>query len=351
MTSRATFICGGELVPASRFRVHPVAEALAAEGWDTRVIHGYGPLDHKIPWPLARRAYRGACRVRRAFQTAFLDTDAPVMVQRLALPWLGTPEARLAKHNGKLVFDFDDAVFLGANGRENIFRRKALDAVFAHAAHVVTGNSWLAQAVTADVPVSVIPTCIDTQRYRPTVRGERSGPVRIGWIGTSGNFPYLRQLVKPLAKLRLLGFSFELLICSDVADSSLFRELGARFQKWSAAGELPFLQSLDIGLMPLADDDWCRGKCSFKMIQYMAVGCPVVASAVGMNLDVLHGNTGGRLVVDEDWMSPLAELIGSEDHRAASGEAARARAVKCYDTEVAINGYRQILDCSSARSL
>jgi glycosyltransferase involved in cell wall biosynthesis len=344
MSSRVTFICGGELVPASRFRVHPVAEALQVDGWDTQIIHGYGSYDQKISLPLARRAYRAACRARRALRTAFLNTKGPIMVQRLALPWLGSPEVRLAQHNSGLVFDFDDAVFLGANGKENLFRRKALDSVFANAAHVVTGNTWLAQAVTANVPVTVIPTCIDTDRYRPRESNERNELVRIGWIGTSGNFPYLHQLVEPLAKLRSSGFSFELVICSDNKDLNLFRALGAKFEKWSAEGELRFLQSIDIGLMPLADDDWCRGKCSFKMIQYMAVGCPVVASAIGMNIDVLRNDVEGKLVTGTDWVNPLAELLESPEHRDLMGNTARKRAVDYYDTRVAVESYRRIFE-------
>lgn len=331
-------------MPASRFRVHPIAGALSSEGWDTQIIHGYGLLDHKISSPFVRRGYRAACRARRAMRTACLDREGPVVVQRLALPWLAAPEVRLAQRGKQLVFDFDDAVFLGGNGKVNPLRRKALDAVFAAASHVVAGNSWLAQSVNADVQVSVIPTCIDTRKYRPCDQQRRPGPVRIGWIGTSGNFPYLKQLVDPLARLRAKEGSFEFVICSDESNIGLFRELGATFEKWSPERELPFLQSLDIGLMPLADDNWCRGKCSFKMIQYMAVGCPVVASAVGMNIDVIRDGVGGRLVADADWIEPLVAMMQSEELRKITGAQARERAVTRYDTSVAVTAYRAILE-------
>ena len=343
MIKKATFICGGELVPASRYRIHPLAEALASENWETEIIHGYGSLFHRIEQPIVRRAYRGMCRIRRAAETAFLDRRGPIIVQRLALPWLGLPEAILARRNHGLVFDFDDAVFLGAGGKENSFRRRALDKVFMVSAHVVAGNSWLAGHVTADVPVSVIPTCIDTRYYRPAKDNRGAGCLRIGWIGTSGNFPYLWQLEKPLAQLRSMGFSFEFLICSDSFDDELFRRLGANFEKWTSQGELPFLQSLDIGLMPLADSDWCRGKCSFKMIQYMSVGCPTVASAVGMNKDVLENDVGGRLVYDENWVDPLVELMESTKVRNEASLQARERALERYDVRVAIEKYKSIL--------
>lgn len=342
MSNKITFVCGGKLVPSSRFRVHPIEEALCERGWDTEIIHGYGIRDQQITGSITKRGYRAICRIRRAVCTSLLDRKGPVFVQRLALPWWGMPETILAKRNGGLIFDFDDAVFLGNSGTKNAFRRRALDSVFKHSSHVVAGNSWLAGHVTSDVPISVIPTCINTEYYVPANRAEREERLRIGWIGTSSNFPNLWQLERPLAQLRSLGFSFDFVICSDSVDSTLFRKLDARYEKWTPQGELNFLQSLDIGLMPLSDTDWSRGKCSFKMIQYMSVGCPTVASAVGMNMDVLENDVGGRLVYDEDWVGPIAELIESTETRYQVSQQARARAVTRYDIRVAIEQYAAI---------
>lgn len=338
----ATFVCGGEFVPASRYRVHPIASGLSGLGWNTRTIHGYGPLDQKIGNSKVRSAYRLACRMRRAARMGLLATDGPLVVQRLALPWWSEPERLAARASSALVFDFDDAVFLGVNGRTHPLRSTALRRVFAASNHVVAGNEWLAGCVDEDVPVSVVPTCIDTSVYQPLLDSKHDPIPRIGWIGTSGNFPYLEQLVGPLKSLReRYDFRFE--ICSDVEDRSLLSRLGGNFTKWSADGELAFLQSLDIGLMPLFDDDWCRGKCSFKMIQYMAVGCPSVATAVGMNNDVLRGNVGGLLVDKRDWISPLESLLESADERARLGREARKSALERYDTQVAIKAYERIL--------
>src|SRR5690606_22889756 len=216
MTPRATFICGGALVPASRFRVHQVEAGLRACGWSTRLIEGYGPLDQRLGGTALQRPYRAACRLRRAWRTARLDSDGPVMVQRLAWPWSAMPEVRLAANCDGLVFDFDDAVFLGAGGRPSRSRRRALDAVFAASRYIVAGNSWLAQAVEAPVPVTVLPTCIDTSRYLPRPDRSPGGRPVIGWIGTSGNFPYLHRLVEPMRRLRAWGCDFDLRICSDV---------------------------------------------------------------------------------------------------------------------------------------
>ena len=342
MRKKVTFICGGELVPSSRFRVHPIAKALESDGWQTEIIHGYGRVDQKIQSPILRRGYRAMCRGRRAVRTAFIDCDGPVMVQRLALPWVATPELCLGRKNRGLVFDFDDAVFLGSDGSENRFRRKALNAVFEKSAHVVAGNSWLAQQVTADVPTTVIPTCIDTSLYRPLDNRPQNERVHLGWVGTGSNFPNLWQLERPLATLRSNGHAFDFTICSDSFDRELNKRLGAAFKKWTPDTELPFLQSLDIGLMPLQNSDWNRGKCSFKMIQYMSVGCPTVASAVGMNADVLNGDVGGKLVYDEDWLSSLIPLIESSEKRIQASREARLRAVERYDVSVAVANYKTI---------
>lgn len=343
MTMHATFICGGEFVPASRFRVHPIEAGLKAEGWSTQLVHGYGRLDQEIGHPLARRAYRAACRLRRAAQTATMSVQGPVMVQRLAWPWYSLPEVRLSRKCSGLVFDFDDAVFLGEGGLPSTSRRSALSGVFAASSHVVAGNSWLAEAVDADVPISVLPTCIDTSVYVPATEDVSSALPVVGWIGTSGNFPYLVELIDELAKLRAGGYRFEFRICSDVQPDGLLRDLDASFVRWSAEGELDFLQSLDIGVMPLADNDWCRGKCSFKLIQYMAVGCPVVASAVGLNRDVVVDGQVGYLVRGNDWAAPLADLLISEGSRRRMGLAARRRAEEHYDISIALETYRRIL--------
>lgn len=341
MSLRATFICGGELVPASRFRVHPVVESLRREGWAADLIQGYGPLDRKLSGSPLQRAYRAACRVRRTYRTATLAADGPVLVQRLAWPWWAYPEVRLASRCTGLVFDFDDAVFLGEGGRTSRSRRSALTNMFAASRHVVAGNSWLAQAVDAPVPVTVLPTCIDTRAYVPPSQ-PRDGRVVIGWIGSSGNFPYLAQIMEPLSELRRMGVLFDLRLCSDVEPEEFCRVTGANFERWSPQGEIPFLQSLDIGLMPLDDTDWCRGKCSFKLIQYMAVGCSVVASDVGMNRDVVEEGGSGYLVRG-DWKDALADLILNRDRRQSMGLMARRMAVERFDVSKAVDCYRSIL--------
>ena len=197
-----------------------------------------------------------------------------------------SPEQVLTKRGRRLVFDFDDAIFQCDDGSLDPLRSRAVQSVMHRSAHVVAGNSWLASHVPENVPVTVIPTCLDTDYYRPPDLRPLQRPVRIGWIGTSTNLKFLKALEGALRRLRFDGAPFQFIVCSDRAPATWTKNLGVAFIRWSPEAELPFLQSLDIGVMPLDDTDWCRGKCSFKLIQYMAVGCAVVASPVGFNKDV-----------------------------------------------------------------
>jgi len=335
------------MVPATRFRVIPVAEALRLRGWETNLIFGYGTLDLRLSGVRrVQQAYRLSRRIVRAARTALLRHDGPVVVQRLALPWWSGPEWLLAARSGRLIFDFDDAVFLGGNRFSTVFRTRALDRILEKSFHVVAGNSWLAERVKQrETRASVVPTCIDTSFFEParaSAATQRS-PVIVGWIGTSGNFPYLEQLIDPLEELRRRGLDFEFRVCSDRREPALFKKLDAAFVKWEKAGELPFLQSLDLGLMPLADDAWCRGKCSFKIIQYLAVGCPVVASDVGMNRDVLHDSDAGTLVNENGWGAAISPYLMSPERRRKSGRAARELAVSRYDISRAVDIFEEIL--------
>jgi len=343
MGSKVTFVCGGKLVPASRYRVHPVAKRLESRGFDTTIIHGYGRLDQKIPFKIARRFYRLICRVVRAIRMWSLKPNGPVIIQRLALPWWSAPERKISQKGGLILFDFDDAVFLNHSGEVCKYRMKAFQDICSSSAHVIAGNSWLADQVDSAKSISVFPTCIDTSRYAPRAEQKARSCLRIGWIGTSGNFPYLEQLIDPLEKLRAEGFDFEFLICSDERERFLIDSLNASFIRWAEEVELEVLQSFDIGVMPLEDNDWCRGKCSFKLIQYMAVGCVPVASRVGMNIDVIEHEIDGLLVEQDEWYRNLKRLLQDDGLRSRIGLNARSTAVAKYDISRAADDYLKLI--------
>lgn len=340
-----TAISGGLTVPSSRYRIGALLHRLEDIGWQTRSIFGYGKLDGKITNTTARKVYRVACRAKRAAVTRFLTADHPVIVQRLSIPNWGYPETNLAKRNQKMIIDFDDAIFLDSRQRECRRRRLALEEVFRSARHVVAGNEWLAENVPVGCDVSVIPTCIDTDLYVPVDARRRTEAERlsIGWIGTSTNFRHLEQLVEPMTRVRAHCPGVKFKICSDVKSKDLFDRLQAEFIPWSADREVEILQSFDIGLMPLADEDWCRGKCAFKLIQYLAVGIPSVCSPVGMNREVVTDGDNGYFACNGNWGDPLISLLDSAEIRVRMGQRARETAETRFALRSAADSYDAIL--------
>ena len=205
---------------------------------------------------------------------------------------------------------------------------------------MIAGNNWLADYVDSRAEVTVIPTCIDTEIYSQSAT-PTNVPV-IGWMGTSTNYPYLEQLIGPLANLRQ-KYEFEFLICSDRVNAELFERLEAKFQPWSAAEEVSILQSFDIGIMPLDDNEWARGKCSFKLIQYMSVGKAAVASPVGMNCEVIDGVNNGLFAKANDWEQPLEALLRDEQFRTRVGDNARRRIVDHFSVKSVLAKYDRLL--------
>jgi glycosyltransferase involved in cell wall biosynthesis len=158
----------------------------------------------------------------------------------------------------------------------------------------------------------------------------------MGWTGTSGNYPYLEAIQPALETLLREVPGAALVVVAD-RPPSLPRLAGrdVRFVPWSPAHEVEALAAMDVGLMPLADDEWTRGKCSFKMLQYMAAGIASVVSPVGMNRDVLAiGESGLAASTRDDWIEALRTLAADPDRRARMGAAGRAIALEHFDVPV-----------------
>lgn len=263
-----------------------------------------------------------------------------IWLEKEALPWVPSVlEGRLMPSGIPVVSDFDDAVFHRYDMHRLKPVRTLLGRKFAHvmqnSACVFAGNAYLADYAkdAGSAAIEIVPTVVDVDHYQVKAdRDEGAEPV-IGWIGTPSTW---RECVEPFR-----------LVFRGVAQTSSARihAVGARmtsgeeecihFFPWSEEGEIERINAMDIGVMPLPDTPWMRGKCGYKLIQYMACGLPVIASPVGVNADIVeHGVNGFLADTPADWSRALETLIRNPELRQQMGIAGRKRVEERYSLQV-----------------
>ncbi len=233
----------------------------------------------------------------------------------------------------KIIYDFDDAIWLPTVSEQNrwVAALKAPDKVpqiCRWAYRVSVGNDYLAQharqfrgeGTTSDA-VRLNPTTLDTLHWHNRLKDHHQSPLTIGWTGTHSTLPYLRPLLPLIASLsRDFVFRFRV-ICNQPPDFDLDI---LDFIPWNKDTEIEDLLALHIGLMPLQDDAWARGKCGFKALQYMSLGIPPVASPVGVNAQIIQtGQNGYCASTPEEWTQALECLLADAALRQRLGEAGR----------------------------
>ncbi len=238
-----------------------------------------------------------------------------VVIEKELLPYFPYgAEAVLCRGVRKSVALYDDATHIYYRRHPNPVIRLLCRGKIAHVmracSHVIVWNEYLRDyAVKHNPNVTVVNTAVDLRRYEVRRYGEEGpgGPVVLGWIGTPNSYPYLRTLEGAFRDLAA-HYDLELhVISSEPYDSPNIRVINKR---WSIESEVDDLKAIDIGLMPLPDDEWTRGKSAAKAIQYMAVGVPAVCSPVGVNRQLIEDGVNGFLASGRDeWSEKLARLI------------------------------------------
>ncbi len=198
---------------------------------------------------------------------------------------------------------------------------------------VIAGNGYLAdRARSAGARwIEVVPTVVDIERYRirPT---SRQDAFTIGWIGTPGTALYLKNAQAALHSLGKIGRAKVLLVGSGAVTTE---GVVTEHREWSEETEVADIQDFDVGIMPLLDGPWERGKCGYKLIQYMACGKPVVASPVGVNCQIVdHGVNGFLSESASDWLNALSELMHSQELCTRMGSAGRRLVEQRYCLQV-----------------
>ncbi|HEU4507904.1 MAG TPA: glycosyltransferase family 4 protein [Pyrinomonadaceae bacterium] len=265
------------------------------------------------------------------------DYDLVYILREAAL--LGPPvfERLIHQRGVPIVFDFDDAVFVSYKSPSNGYLSylkfaSKTKTICRMASHVMAGNPYLADyARQVNDHVTVIPTTIDTDKYQPPARKDSSGPPVIGWTGSYSTVQHLDTLRGALKKLAARE-SFRLRVIGTPTYECAPIDVEA--MQWRANTELDDLSAIDIGVMPLPDDRWSKGKCGLKALQFMALGIPTVCSPVGVNSDIIQDDENGFLAGTEDeWVDKLSRLIRSHELRQRLGQAGRVTIEEKYSAK------------------
>jgi len=235
-------------------------------------------------------------------------------------------EYLMSKLNPNIIFDFDDALFI-----QNSKKTQSLIKI---ANQVICGNQFLADYTTIhNQKTFIIPTTTNTDVFFPILN--KQDTITIGWTGTSGNYAnFTDELINALTIITSKYSHVNVLFICDKKPPSHFN-FKYTFLKWSDKTEVIDLQKIDIGIMPLIDSEWTRGKCGFKLIQYGAIGISSVGSNVGVNNQVILNNETGFLINDEsEWYIYIEQLIQNKKLRDVLGENARNHIVKTYSTTI-----------------
>ena len=237
-------------------------------------------------------------------------------------------EKRLVKSGVPVLFDFDDAIWVKdvSKGNQRLSFLKNPDKIkkiLPLVSHVSAGNSYLKEfALKYNKSVSIIPSTIDTDKYKE-IEDLKKGPVTIGWVGSHTTIKHFETIVPVLIKLK--EKYKEKIAFKVIGDPGYYNsDLDIKGLAWDNKKEVEFFNMLDIGVMPLPEDEWTKGKCGMKGLLYMSVNKPAVMSSVGMNSEIIANGINGFLAdTPEEWFDVLSKLIEDENLRKTIGLAGR----------------------------
>lgn len=295
---RVLAITGGKNVPSAIFRIRQYVDFVKG---DEDVI-----INESIPLLSCYCPYKGL--IRYLYYLVYLVSRSPVLflqfrydlifLQREFVPSFYTLERFLFK---PIIYDVDDAVFIG---RRNFKTQRSISK---RAKRIIVSTDYLKNWYNNYCKTDVIPTSINCDRYIPFK--ESKGQRYIGWVGTSNNFWHLDFIEESLSKFLNANTDWKLRIISDQKYiPSKINQTRVENIKWSYENDVKLINSFSIGIMPLVNDDWTKGKASFKLLQYMACGIPAVASNTGNNQNVGYDLPSVKLVQGAEWFDVLNQL-------------------------------------------
>lgn len=321
MTKKILFLSKGDNASSTRYRALQYFPILQDAGWQ--------PSHHTISGGFI------------PFVTAlFLARQMDVVVLlRKTFPfpvfWL------LRSCCKKLVFDFDDAIFCNTDGSFSATRMARFKHAVAASDYIFAGNSYLADTARQfNLKVSVIPTSVDTKKYSLN-SNKNSTRLILVWIGSKSTRKYVQAI---LPHIDQLASRFSFLQLNIIADFELeAKHLIIRNIPWQEQTEAQNLVDSHIGLAPLSEDNWTKGKCGLKVLQYMAAGLPVITSDTGVNREIVEHGINGYIAKRENWAKAIEEAVSSRQSLAALGLAGKTKVCNTYDIAIVSNKIKSLL--------
>lgn len=326
---------------SSRLRLIQYGDALRTQGLE----HSFAPFFDKT---YLERLYSAqstfgptfGAYTRRVYQLRNNDEHDVVWLEKEALPWLPWHlERGLLPKGIPLVVDYDDAVF----HRYDMHRYSAvrwllggkLDRLMSSANLITAGNRYLADRAKAAGArrIEIVPTVVDLNAYTRRPEPLLTRPPSIGWIGTPST--WTEYMVPMMPILTQMAASYWTRISAVGAGRAAAAHPLLDNLPWTEESEVARIQEMDIGIMPLTDTPWARGKCGYKLIQYMACGLPVIASPVGVNSEIVeHGVNGFLASTRAEWTEALRTLLSDPALRARMGNEGRRKVERDYSLQV-----------------
>lgn len=288
--------------------------------------------DGKKPFRIALRSY-----ARRLSDMSDAGGFNATIVHCDLLPYLpALLESVFLRAKVPIIYDFDDAIFHQYDNHSSFLVRavlgKKLQPLLSRAVLATCGNAYLqAYAARFCRHTEVVPTVVDSSIYIPRTAGHPRGPVTVGWIGSPTTWQFVRPV---LPVLRDLAEELDLrirVVGAGVKEDSLRR---FEFLEWNEAQEVEMIQGMDIGIMPLPDEPWARGKCGYKLIQYMGCAVPTIASPVGVNASIVdHRVNGFHARTKQEWVDAIRGLCGDPRLRRDMGARGRLKVEEAYSLQ------------------
>lgn len=257
-------------------------------------------------------------------------------------------ERKFKQSTAKVIFDFDDSIWLpnvspGNKKLEWLKNYNKTKDIINLADFVIAGNQYLADyASKYNKNIHVIPTTIDTSYHK--IQKQLNNRICIGWTGTTTTIKHFEIAIPVLLRLKE-KYKDQIYFKVIGEEKYIHKDLGIEGVQWNISTEIKELSELDIGIMPLPNDQWTQGKCGFKGLQYMALEIPTIMSPVGVNTEIIENGVNGFLAkTEEEWLTTISMLIESSELRSIIGAAGRKTIIKNYSVEANKQKYLDLLN-------